>query len=190
MAVTEIDILIPKSWKKSVRKLLSSVSTAVRPVLHSSTSLKICSVWLKTFRNIYWVSILSNLTEVYRTSCENVNGEKLVAFISQPYWVEVMFEVEAEVGLRLTWTWFWFEVKVELRLRFSWGCAWVEVEIELRLICGWGLVEVVMRLSWGKFYVPQKLFFIFPSMSTFDFDLILGPFFTFWGPNWLILGIE
>ena len=22
----------------------------------------------------------------------------------------------------------------------------------------------------------------------FDFDLILGPFFYFWGPNWLILG--
>ena len=32
--------------------------------------------------------------------------------------------------------------------------------------------------------VQQK----FPSSLTFDFDLILGLFFTFWGPNVLVLG--
>ena len=29
---------------------------------------------------------------------------------------------------------------------------------------------------------------MFSSILTFDFDLILGPFFTFWGPNGLLLG--
>ena len=30
---------------------------------------------------------------------------------------------------------------------------------------------------------------MFPSILTFDFDLILGPFFTFRGPNGLFLGL-
>ena len=30
---------------------------------------------------------------------------------------------------------------------------------------------------------------MFPSILTFDFDLILGSFFTFWGPNGLFLGL-
>ena len=30
---------------------------------------------------------------------------------------------------------------------------------------------------------------MFPSILTFDFDLILGPFSTFWGPNGLFLGL-
>ena len=30
---------------------------------------------------------------------------------------------------------------------------------------------------------------MFPSILTFDFDLILGQFFTFWGPNGLLLGL-
>ena len=29
---------------------------------------------------------------------------------------------------------------------------------------------------------------MFPSILTLDFDLILGPFFTFWGPYGLFLG--
>ena len=29
---------------------------------------------------------------------------------------------------------------------------------------------------------------MFPSILTFDFDLILGSFLTFWGPNGLYLG--
>ena len=36
--------------------------------------------------------------------------------------------------------------------------------------------------------VEQLLFSIVPSIQTFDFDLILGSFFTFWGPNELFLG--
>ena len=76
-----------------------------------------------------------------------------VAFMSQPYWVEVMVKVE----LRLTWTWVWFEVKVGFGLRLSWGWGWyrfvigVEVEIELRLklSSGWDWIEVELRLCWG-----------------------------------------
>ena len=30
---------------------------------------------------------------------------------------------------------------------------------------------------------------MFPSILTFDFGLILGSFFTFWGPNGLFLGL-
>ena len=37
-------------------------------------------------------------------------------------------------------------------------------------------------------YSEQLLFPMFPSILTFDFDLILGLFLTFWGPNGLLLG--
>ena len=36
--------------------------------------------------------------------------------------------------------------------------------------------------------VEQLLFCRFPSILIFDFDLILGSFLTFWGPNELFLG--
>ena len=35
----------------------------------------------------------------------------------------------------------------------------------------------------------QLLFSIVPSILAFDFDLILGSFWTFWGPNGLFLGL-
>ena len=42
----------------------------------------------------------------------------------------------------------------------------------------------------GSTHVVEKLSFsMFPSILTFDFDLILGSFFTFWGPNRLFLGL-
>ena len=37
--------------------------------------------------------------------------------------------------------------------------------------------------------VEQLSFSLFLSILTFDFDLILGSFLTFWGPNELILGL-
>ena len=37
--------------------------------------------------------------------------------------------------------------------------------------------------------VEQLLFSIVSSILTFDFDLILGSFLTFWGPNGLFLGL-
>ena len=36
--------------------------------------------------------------------------------------------------------------------------------------------------------VEQLLFSIVPSLQTLDFDWIMGSFFTFWGPNGVILG--
>ena len=36
--------------------------------------------------------------------------------------------------------------------------------------------------------MQQLLFSLFPSILKFDFDLILGLFLTFWGPNGLFLG--
>ena len=36
--------------------------------------------------------------------------------------------------------------------------------------------------------VEELLFSIVPSILTFDFDLILGSFLTFWGPNGLFFG--
>ena len=36
--------------------------------------------------------------------------------------------------------------------------------------------------------VQQLLFSLFPSILTFDFDLILRGFFTFWGATGLFLG--
>ena len=37
--------------------------------------------------------------------------------------------------------------------------------------------------------VEQLSFFMVPSILTFDFDLILGSFLTFWGANGLFLGL-
>ena len=37
--------------------------------------------------------------------------------------------------------------------------------------------------------LEQLRFFIVPSILTFDFELILGSFWTFWGPNGLFLGL-
>ena len=42
----------------------------------------------------------------------------------------------------------------------------------------------------GSTYVVEQLSFsLFFSILTFYFDLILGSFFTFWGPNGLFLGL-
>ena len=38
--------------------------------------------------------------------------------------------------------------------------------------------------------VEQLSFSMFPSILTFEFHLILGSFFTFWGPKGLFLGLE
>ena len=41
----------------------------------------------------------------------------------------------------------------------------------------------------SPYIVEQLLFSMFPSILTFDFDLIFGPFFTFWGSTGLFLGL-
>ena len=58
------------------------------------------------------------------------------------------------------------------------------VEIELRLGLGKGSKTVL-----GYTHVVEQLSFsMFPSILTFDFDLILWSFFNFWGPNGLYFG--
>ena len=48
-------------------------------------------------------------------------------------------------------------------------------------------VETIKHLPWGGgLYIEQYLFL---SILTFDFDLILGSFLIFWGPNGLFLGL-
>ena len=50
---------------------------------------------------------------------------------------------------------------------------------------GWGQVQIVL----GSTHIVQQLLFsLFPSILAFDFDLILGLFWTFLGPNGLFLG--
>ena len=50
----------------------------------------------------------------------------------------------------------------------------------------WGLTTVL-----GSTHVVEKLSLsLFPSILTFDFDLILGSFLTFGGPNRLFFGLE
>ena len=39
-------------------------------------------------------------------------------------------------------------------------------------------------------YLEQILFFIVPSILTFDFDLILGSFLAFGGPNGLLFKVR
>ena len=49
----------------------------------------------------------------------------------------------------------------------------------------------VGKLFFGSTHVVEQLLFsMFPSILAFDFDLILGLFFTFWGPNGLFFGLE
>ena len=49
-----------------------------------------------------------------------------VAFMSQPYWVEV--EIEAEVDLSLRLKWGWIDVKVNMRL--SWNLFGVDLSLD------------------------------------------------------------
>ena len=56
---------------------------------------------------------------------------------------------------------------------YSWGRGWIKNNVL-------GSTHVVEQLS----------FSMFPSILTFDFDLILGSFLIFGGPNGLFLGLR
>ena len=43
--------------------------------------------------------------------------------------------------------------------------------------------------GWGTNVIEQVLFSMFSSILTFVFDLILGSFLSFWGPNGLVWGV-
>ena len=55
---------------------------------------------------------------------------------------------------------------------------------------GYFRVSVGFKIDLGSSHVVEQLSFsLFLSILTFDFDSILGPFLTFWGPNGLYLGL-
>ena len=62
-----------------------------------------------------------------------------------------------------------------------WGQGGVQGRFEF-LGSGWGPKTV---LESTHVVLEQLRFFIVPSILTFDFELILGSFWTFWGPNGL-----
>ena len=49
----------------------------------------------------------------------------------------------------------------------------------------------ISRTVLGSTHVVEKLFFsILTSILTFEFDMVFGSFFNFWGHNGLILGLD
>ena len=52
-----------------------------------------------------------------------------------------------------------------------------------------GLGKGSKTVSGTTHVVEQLSFPMLPSILTFDFDLILGSFLTFWGPSGLFLGL-
>ena len=50
--------------------------------------------------------------------------------------------------------------------------------------------EMLKNLFFESTHIVEQLYFsMFPSILTIDFDLILGSFLTFWGPNGPFLGL-
>ena len=49
-----------------------------------------------------------------------------------------------------------------------------------RLFGGWDQLKIIWE---STDIVQQLLFSLFPAILTFDFDLILGSFLNFWGPD-------
>jgi len=52
----------------------------------------------------------------------------------------------------------------------------------------WGQGRIDKSVLGSIHIVEQLLFSTVPSILTFDFELILGSFLTFWGPNGLFWG--
>ena len=98
--------------------------------------------------------------------------------MSQPYWVEVMVEVELRLILRLKiiWNWGCNEVEmslsrslIEIEFRLSWdkltsnkGRNWAFIGYGSKYVLGlliwnWGWNEVEMRLSWSLVEIKLRL---------------------------------
>ena len=140
---------------------------------------KICLIIKNTFR---WH------TKTCSTIGQNRIFNSLDAFMSKPYWVQVVVEVRLWLRLMLTWCWGWSEVDIEVKIRIR--MSWSVVEAELRLsqvevmsILGW--IEGETGLSLGYSYglnilfsstrtAEQHLFSMFPSILTFNLDQIYG----------------
>ena len=55
-------------------------------------------------------------------------------------------------------------------------------------LANFGVKVGFKKCFWSTHVVKRLLFSIAPSILTFDFDLILESFFTFWGRNGVFLG--
>ena len=79
----------------------------------------------------------------------------------------------------------WFLQFWHLNLAWFWGCFaflgpwWAVFRVGVGLRTGFGCSNGIKQL----------LFSTFPSILTFDFDLIMGSFFYFCGPNGLFFGL-
>ena len=57
------------------------------------------------------------------------------------------------------------------------------------ILMGYGVFGFGLKIVLGSTNVVEQLLFsMFSLILTFDFDLLLGPFLTFWGPNGLFWG--
>ena len=71
-----------------------------------------------------WAWVALSLLELIATKLQTLNfirqtltKQDWVAFMSQPYWVEVKVELSLRLRLRLRVSWGWVEVRLRLRLR-------------------------------------------------------------------------
>ena len=58
------------------------------------------------------VDEVKEYTDYIRTKC--LKKQDGVAFMSQPYWVEVEMEAEVNLSLRSSWVWGWNLVEAEI----------------------------------------------------------------------------
>ena len=88
-----------------------------------------------------------------------------------------------------SWTTFVFYVLIKFNIWFllNFGDCFLVLGALIDYIWGWGRVQ---QLIWGSNHVVEHFSFsMFLSFLTFDFDLVLWSFLTFWGPNGLFLGL-
>ena len=100
-------------------------------------------------------SCYSDIDETF--SVRKLMKRDWVAFMSQPYWVEVVVEVQCDWNIEINNNWDWGCLEAEIEMRLIWGAGWEEVElkiswswvgVELRLI--W--VEIELRFNYGQIY--------------------------------------
>ena len=144
---------------------------------------------------------MSDIQTLYRTNTQclccivmyrqSPSWQDWVAFMTQPYWVEVMVEVdiEAEVDLNLRLKWVWDDIE----WKFSWN--WVEVDLSW----SWDKLTLTKGKNWA--FIGVGFWFKICSRSTYVaeqhmFSMLLlissntkGIFLAVWGKNYSILRV-
>ena len=100
-----------------------------------------------------------------------------VAFMSQPYWVEVTIDIEVRLSLSL----------VENESRLSWDKLTLNQERNWAFI-GLGLwFKICLR---STYVAEQHIFSMSPSILAFNFIIFKGRFLAFLGGKYAILRVE